>query len=112
MKKILISGAAGFIGSHLVEECVNNNYEVAAFVHYNSRNSWGWLDYSSVKDKIEVIQGDIRDFDSVSKAMNKCDTVFHLAALIGIPYSYISPLAYIQTNIVGTYNILEAASRK
>jgi NAD dependent epimerase/dehydratase len=109
MKKILISGAAGFIGSHLVEECVTNNYEVVAFVHYNSKNSWGWLDYSSVKDEIEVIQGDIRDYDSVTKALKKCDSVFHLAALIGIPYSYISPLAYIQTNIVGTYNILEAA---
>jgi dTDP-glucose 4,6-dehydratase len=111
MKKILISGAAGFIGSHLVEECVTNNLEVVAFVHYNSKNSWGWLDYSSVKDEIEVIQGDIRDFDSVTKAMKKCDTVFHLAALIGIPYSYISPLAYINTNIVGTYNILEAAKQ-
>jgi NAD dependent epimerase/dehydratase len=109
MKKILISGAAGFIGSHLVEECVSNNFEVVAFVRYNSRNLWGWLDYTSIKDEIEVIQGDIRDYDSVSKAMNKCDSVFHLAALIGIPYSYISPLAYINTNIVGTYNILEAA---
>jgi NAD dependent epimerase/dehydratase len=109
MKKVFITGAAGFIGSHLVENCVSQNLDVVAFVRYNSKNSWGWLEETLVKNEIEIIQGDIRDFDSVNKAMKGCDTVFHLAALIGIPYSYISPLAYLRTNIEGTYNILEAA---
>lgn len=109
MKKVLITGAGGFIGSHLVEECVKNNYDVTGFVHYNSKNSWGWLEGSDVKKDIKIIQGDIRDYDSVNKAMKNCDTVFHLAALIGIPYSYESPLAYIRTNIEGTYNVLESA---
>jgi NAD dependent epimerase/dehydratase len=109
MKKALITGAGGFIGSHLVEECVKRNIEVVAFVHYNSGNSWGWLDESPVVKELQVIQGDVRDYDSVSKAMKGCDGVFHLAALIGIPYSYVSPLAYIKTNAEGTYNVLEAA---
>ncbi len=109
MKKILITGAGGFIGSHLVEACVANNLEVVAFVRYNSRNNWGWLEDANLKEGIRVVTGDIRDYDSVSKAMTGCDTVFHLAALIGIPYSYDSPLAYIRTNIEGTYNVLEAA---
>jgi len=109
VKKVLITGAGGFIGSHLVEECVKSNLDVVAFLHYNSKNSWGWLENSSIKKNIRIISGDIRDFDSVIKAMTGCDTVFHLAALIGIPYSYVSPLAYIKTNIEGTYNVLEAA---
>jgi NAD dependent epimerase/dehydratase len=109
MKKVLITGAGGFIGSHLVEECVHNNLDVVAFVRYDSKNSWGWLEESLIRNEIEIIQGDIRDFDSVNKAIKGCDAVFHLAALIGIPYSYVSPLAYIRTNIEGTYNILEAA---
>ena len=112
MKKILVTGASGFIGSHLVEKCLDNNLEVVAFVHYNSANSWGWLEKLSIKDDIEIIQGDIRDFDSVNRAIHNCDTVFHLAALIGIPYSYVSPLAYIKTNLIGTYNILEASRLK
>lgn len=109
MKKVFITGAAGFIGSHLVEHCVNQNLDVVAFVRYNSQNFWGWLDNSFTKDRIKIIQGDIRDYDNVFKAMKGSDTVFHLAAMIGIPYSYVSPLAYIKTNIEGTYNILEAA---
>jgi NAD dependent epimerase/dehydratase len=109
MEKVLITGAGGFIGSHLVEECVRRNMKVIAFIHYNSRSSWGWLEKSDVKNDFEVIQGDIRDFDIVNKAIKGCDTIFHLAALIGIPYSYVSPIAYIRTNIEGTYNILEAA---
>lgn len=109
MKKILITGSAGFIGSHLTEYCASKGYKVKAFVHYNSMNSWGWLEHSRHKKDLEIYSGDVRNFDSVFRAMKGCDTVFHLAALIGIPYSYVSPLAYIRTNIEGTYNILQAA---
>lgn len=109
MHKILITGAGGFIGSHLTELLVQESYEVKAFVHYNSNNDWGWLEQSKVKKELEVISGDVRDYDSVYSALKGCDAVFHLAALIGIPYSYVSPLAYIKTNIEGTYNVLEAA---
>ncbi len=112
MNKILITGAGGFIGSHLTEKLVEIGYDVKAFVRYNSRNSWGWLESSDVKNDIEIITGDIRDYDSVYKATAGCDAVFHLAALIGIPYSYVSPLAYIKTNIEGTYNILETAKTR
>lgn len=108
-KNILITGATGFIGSHLTELCVELGYNVKVFDRYNPNNYWGWLENSEYKDDFEVILGDIRDFDSVSKATKGCDAIFHLAALIGIPYSYISPLAYIRTNIEGTYNVLEAA---
>lgn len=111
MKKILITGAGGFIGSHLTELCVKHGYEIKAFVRYNSKNNWGWLENSNIKKEIEIVTGDIRDYDSVYNSMKGCDTVFHLAALIGIPYSYESPLAYIKTNIVGTYNILQASKQ-
>jgi len=111
-KKILITGATGFIGSHLVEMCVHKGIDVVAFDRYNSNNDWGWLENSKYKNDFQVVLGDIRDYDSVSKAMVGCDTVFHLAALIGIPYSYVSPLAYIRTNIEGTYNVLEAAKNQ
>ena len=106
--KIIITGATGFIGSHLTELCIDQGHDVIAFDRYNPNNHWGWLERSKRKN-INVVLGDVRDYDSVSKAMNGCDIVFHLAALIGIPYSYISPLAYIRTNIEGTYNILEAS---
>ena len=109
-KKVLVTGATGFIGSHLTEILVKNGFNVIAFDRYNSNNHWGWLENSIYKNDIEVILGDIRDYDSVSKAMAECSAVFHLAALIGIPYSYISPLGYIRTNVEGTYNVLEAAS--
>lgn len=109
MEKILITGAGGFIGSHLTELCVERGYRVRAFIHYNSQNRWGWLEDSKHKDKIEVFCGDVRDFDSVFAAMKGCQGVFHLAALIGIPYSYQSPLGYIRTNVEGTYNVLQAA---
>ena len=108
-KSIFLTGATGFIGSHLTELLIKNGYEVVAFDRYNSNNNWGWLEKSKYKKEFKLILGDIRDYDSVSKAMNGCDSVFHLAALIGIPYSYESPLAYIRTNIEGTYNVLEAA---
>ena len=99
--KCLITGAAGFIGSHLVEACAEKNLEIKAFVHYNSQNSWGWLEDTGCSGDFEVVAGDVRDYDSVYNAMAGCDGVFHLAALIGIPYSYLSPLAYIRTNSPG-----------
>lgn len=107
-KKVLVTGAGGFIGSHLTECLVELGAEVTAFIHYNSRNNWGWLEESKYLKDIHIITGDIRDFDSVKKAMKGNNIVFHLAALIGIPYSYESPLAYIKTNIEGTYNILQS----
>ncbi len=107
--KVFVTGAGGFIGSHLVETLVERGYEVKASIKYNSKNSWGWLEQIQGKDKIEVVSGDIRDYDFVSDSIKGCKGVFHLAALIGIPYSYVSPLAYIQTNVVGTYNILQAS---
>ncbi len=108
-KRILITGATGFIGSHLTEVCAELGYDVKAFDRYNPTNNWGWLEQSKYKDDLQVILGDIRDYDSVHNVMKGCDTVFHLAALISIPYSYITPLAYIRTNVEGTYNVLEAA---
>lgn len=109
MKNILVTGAGGFIGSHLSELLVNEGYQVKAFIHYNSKNNWGWLEDSIDKEKVTFVSGDIRDYDSVKDALANCDTVFHLAALIGIPYSYTSPLAYIRTNIEGTYNVLQVS---
>lgn len=106
--KILVTGAAGFIGSHLTELLVDKGYNVKAFIHYNSSNMWGWLEESEYRNHIEIVSGDIRDYDSVHNALKDCKVVYHLAALIGIPYSYISPLAYIKTNIEGTYNVLQA----
>lgn len=111
MKKILVTGSDGFIGSHLTEELVRSGYEVKAFVYYNSFNTWGWLDTLSgnIMEHVEVFQGDIRDPHGVKEAMNGCDAVFHLAALIAIPFSYHSPDAYVDTNIKGTLNVLQAA---
>jgi len=109
--KILITGAGGFIGSHLVEELLLKGNKVKAFVRYNSRNNWGWLDGLSNLQNLEIVTGDIRDYDSVNNSLKDCHSVFHLAALIGIPYSYISPLAYIKTNIEGTYNVIESARK-
>ena len=110
-RKILVTGADGFIGSHLTEELVRQGCDVRAFVFYNSFNSWGWLDHSppDVKNKIEVFAGDIRDPHGVKEAVRGCDLILHLAALIAIPYSYHSPDTYIDTNIKGTLNILQAA---
>ena len=110
-KKILVTGADGFIGSHLVEELIKSGHKVKAFVFYNSFNSWGWLDTlpSELLSEIEIFAGDVRDPNGVREAMKGIDIVFHLAALIAIPYSYHSPDSYVDTNIKGTLNILQAA---
>ena len=111
MNKILVTGADGFIGSHLTEALVNYGYNVRAFVYYNSFNSYGWLDTLSnkIKNKIEFFPGDIRDPNGVREAMKEIDIVFHLAALIAIPFSYHSPDSYIDTNVKGTLNVIQAA---
>ena len=108
---ILITGADGFIGSHLTEALVRQGHNVRAFVQYNSFNSWGWLDHcvSDVKGKFEIFAGDIRDPHGVKEAMTGCETVLHLAALIAIPYSYHSPDTYVDTNVKGSLNVLQAA---
>lgn len=110
-KKILVTGADGFIGSHLTEHLVRAGHDVRAFVLYNSFNSWGWLDEAepAVKDSLDVFAGDIRDPHGVRTAMQGCDVVLHLAALIAIPYSYHSPDTYIDTNVKGTLNVVQAA---
>lgn len=111
MKKILVTGADGFIGSHLTEALVRSGYDVRAFVLYNSFNSWGWLDScpADVAGQFEVFSGDIRDPHGVRKAVEGCDAILHLAALIAIPYSYHSPDTYVDTNVKGTLNIVQAA---
>lgn len=110
-KKILVTGADGFIGSHLTEYLVCSGADVRAFVYYNSFNSWGWLDEADrdIKSAFDVFAGDIRDPHGVRTAMQGCDMVMHLAALIAIPYSYHSPDTYVDTNIKGTLNVLQAA---
>jgi len=112
-KKILVTGADGFIGSHLVEHLLDLGHDVRAFVYYNSFGSWGWLDTlpDAKKARLEVFAGDIRDAGSVDTSMKGIDVAFHLAALIGIPYSYVSPESYVDTNVTGTLNILQAARR-
>jgi dTDP-glucose 4,6-dehydratase len=111
MEKLLVTGADGFIGSHLTEELVKKGYEVKAFAYYNSFNTWGWLDTlpKRIMDQVEVFCGDIRDANGVREAMRGCGSVFHLAALIAIPFSYHSPDTYVDTNVKGTLNILQAA---
>src|SRR5262245_56051838 len=111
MKKVLVTGADGFIGSHLTESLVRAGFPVRAFVYYNSFNSWGWLDESPVEiqRELDVFAGDVRDPHGVRTAMQGCEAVLHLAALIGIPYSYHSPDTYVDTNIKGTLNIVQAA---
>src|SRR6266704_2308793 len=111
MSKVLITGADGFIGSHLTEALVRAGHNARAFVFYNSFNSWGWLDHcaADVKGQFEVFAGDIRDPNGVRTAMKGCNAVLHLAALIAIPYSYHSPDTYIDTNVIGTLNVVQAA---
>ena len=110
-KKVLVTGADGFIGSHLVEALLDHGCDVRAFVFYNSFNSWGWLDTLPTKKlkSLDIFAGDIRDPNGVAQAMKGCDVVFHLAALIAIPFSYHSPDSYVDTNIKGTLNVLQAA---
>ncbi len=109
--KVLVTGADGFIGSHLTEQLLEAGHDVRAFVYYNSFSSWGWLDSlpKHIKNEIDVVEGDVRDSYFVKKAMENMDTVYHLAALIAIPYSYYAPEAYVDTNIKGTLNIVNAA---
>lgn len=107
--KVLVTGAGGFIGSHLTEMLVRSGRDIRAFVQYNSVGSWGWLDSNEVDDEFDVFSGDIRDPDGVRTAMQDCGSVLHLAALIGIPYSYHSPSSYVDTNVKGTLNVLQAA---
>lgn len=110
-EQVLVTGAGGFIGSHLVERLVELGAEVCALVHYNALGTWGWLDRSPVRGDIEVVAGDVTDTGSVYRVMEGRDYVFHLAALIGIPYSYQAPAAYVRTNIEGTLNVLQAARK-
>ena len=111
MSKVLVTGAGGFIGSHLTELLLREGIEVKAFVHYNALGTWGWIDTfpKELKDSIEVFAGDIRDPHGVREAMKGCEAVFHLAALIAIPFSYHSPDSYVDTNVKGTLNVLQAA---
>ena len=110
-KRILVTGADGFIGSHLTERLIQRGCDVRAFVHYNSLGSWGWLDESpaDIRRDLDVFAGDIRDPHGVRTAMTGCDIVLHLAALIAIPYSYHSPQTYVETNVLGTLNVVQAA---
>ncbi len=110
-KKVLVTGADGFIGSHLTEQLVKTGADVRAFTYYNSFNTWGWIDSfdKQTKDALEIFSGDIRDPNGVSEAMKGVDEVYHLAALIAIPFSYHSPDSYVDTNIKGTLNVLQAA---
>lgn len=111
--KVLVTGSDGFIGSHLTEELVKKGYQVRAFVYYNSFNNWGWLDTlpENIMKNVEIFQGDIRDPNGVGEAMKGVNAVFHLAALIAIPFSYHSPDTYVDTNIKGTLNVLQAARK-
>lgn len=108
-KRVLVTGAGGFIGSHLTERLVELGAATRALVHYNALGTWGWLDHSSVRNDVEIVAGDICDRDSVRQAIKDVDIVFHLAALIAIPYSYQAPASYVRTNVEGTLNMLQAA---
>ena len=108
-KRVLVTGAGGFIGSHLAERLVELGASVRALVHYNALGTWGWLDQSELAQDMEVVPGDICDRDCVHEAVRGCDVVFHLAALIAIPYSYRAPESYVRTNVIGTLNVVQAA---
>src|SRR4026209_1243729 len=110
-KRVLVTVAGGFIGTHLAERLVQLGAKTRALVRYSSTGSWGWLDQSPNKDEIEVVLGDIRDHDIVDRAIADAEVVFHLAALVAIPYSYHAPLSYVRTNVEGTLNVLQGAQR-
>ena len=112
--KIFVTGAEGFIGSHLVEKLIKLGHSVKAFTFYNFRGSKGWLDNLDVKliKNLEIVSGDIRDYNFLEKETKSFEVVYHLAALIAIPYSYYSPKSYIDTNVIGTYNVLQSAKKK
>jgi NAD dependent epimerase/dehydratase len=110
-RSVLVTGAGGFIGSHLVERLVRQGAHVRAFVRYSSSGGWGWLDHSEVKGEIEVVLGDVQDAESVLGALDGVDAVFHLAALIAIPYSYSAPYSYVRTNVEGALNVLQGARK-
>ncbi len=111
MKHVLVTGADGFIGSHLTETLVKKGIRIRALAQYNSFNSWGWLDHSPIKNDVEVVTGDVRDPFLCEKISKDVDTIFNLAALIAIPYSYVAPQSYVETNITGTLNICQAAMK-
>jgi dTDP-glucose 4,6-dehydratase len=111
-RKVLVTGAGGFIGSHLAEELVRQGAQTRALLHYNSAGTWGWLEDSPLKGEIEAVPGDITDRDTVNSAVKDVETVFHLAALIAIPYSYQAPESYVRTNVLGTLNVLQAAHER
>ncbi|MDQ3070927.1 MAG: GDP-mannose 4,6-dehydratase [Acidobacteriota bacterium] len=108
-RTVLVTGAAGFIGSHVTERLVREGARVKALVRYRGDGTWGWLDQSPVRGDIEVLAGDLQDADVVRRAAGGCETIFHLGALIAIPYSYVAPRSYVTTNVEGTLNVLEAA---
>ena len=108
-KRVLVTGAGGFIGSHLTERLVELGADVRAFVHYNALGKWGWLDYSSLREQMDIVSGDICDRDSVQNALKDREIVFHLAALIASPYAYQAPASYVRTNVEGTLNVLQSA---
>jgi NAD dependent epimerase/dehydratase len=110
-KRVLVTGAGGFIGSHLAQRLVELGASTRALVHYNAPGTWGWLDQSPIRDEVEVVAGDICDRDSLFQAMQGTEIVFHLAALIAIPYSYHAPVSYVRTNVEGTLNVLQAARK-
>ena len=109
-KKVLVTGAGGFIGSHLVEELIKKNYLVKAFLKYNSNSNLGWLDQIKSKNKIELVYGDVRDFDAVNKSVAGCDYVINLAAMISVPYSFNNPQSFVDTNVLGLLNIIRATN--
>lgn len=107
--KVLVTGADGFIGSHLTEALLNKGYKVRALAYYNSFNNWGWLESIPKNDNLEIVTGDVRDPHFCNTLVSGVETIFHLAALIAIPYSYVAPTSYVDTNVTGTLNICNAA---